>query len=87
LPLIAAGHFLHFGWPARKAQILSRFTDDSIKHYRETFCPSSAFTNTAEFEKEYDRRYGRRLFFFPVLPFASALIFVTLFERLLGLVA
>jgi len=30
LPLIAAGHFLHFGWPARKAQILSRFTDDSI---------------------------------------------------------
>jgi hypothetical protein len=80
LPLIAAGHFLCFGWPARKAQILSRFTDDSIKHYRETFCPSGTFSNTAEFRKEYDRRYGRRLFFFPVLLFAATLIFVTYFS-------
>jgi hypothetical protein len=77
LPLIAIGHFLCFGWPARKEQILSRFTDDSIKHYRETFCPRSKFTNTAEFEKNYDARYGRRLFFFPVLLFAAAVIFLS----------
>ena len=75
LPLIAAGHFLCFGWPARKAQILSRFSDDSIKHYRATFCPQARFTNSSEFEREYNNRYGRRLFFFPVLVLAAALIF------------
>lgn len=75
LPLIATGHFLCFGWPARKAQILSRFSNDLIKHYRSTFCPGAAFTNIDEFQKEYNRRYGRRLFFFPVLLLATTLIF------------
>ena len=80
LPLIATGHFLWFGWPARKAQILSRFSNDSIKHYRDTFCPEATFVNTAEFEKDYEKRYGRRLFFFPVLLFAITVIFLAYFS-------
>jgi hypothetical protein len=77
LPLVPTAHYLCFGWPARKRQILSRFDDTAIGYYTKTFCPQSSFINTIEFEKDYNRRYGRRLFFFPVLLFAAAIIFLT----------
>lgn len=77
LPLIPTGHFLCFGWIARKRQILSRFNDAAIGYYTKTFCPESAFVNAAAFEADYDRRYGRRLFFFPVLLFATTVVFLT----------
>jgi hypothetical protein len=67
LPLIPVGHFLCFGWKARRQQIVTRLSDQSIAYYRETFYPKSSFINNAEFAKEYDLRYGRRLFWFPVL--------------------
>jgi hypothetical protein len=77
LPLLPVGHFLCFGWPARKQQIISRLSDESIVLYKETFCPKSSFVDSAGFESEYRARYGRTLFFVPVLLFAVALLFLT----------
>ena len=77
LPLIPVGHFLCFGWPARKQQIISRLPDKSISHYKETFYPKSEFTDCAGFAREYDVRYGRRLFWFPVISFSVTLLFLT----------
>jgi len=77
LPLIPVGHYLCFGWPARKQQIISRLSDKSIDLYRRTFCPNSTFLDSAGFAKNYDVRYGRPLFFFPVLLFAVALLILT----------
>ena len=77
LPIIPVGLYLRFGWPARKQQIVSRLSDQSIIHYKETFCPKSDFTDSAGFAKEYDRRYGRRLFWFPVMTFCIAMFFLT----------
>src|ERR1700753_1138878 len=76
LPLIPAAHFLCCGWSARKRQIVARFDNDLIKRYTETFCPDSSFDSTADFAEDYDRRYGRRLFFFPFLLFATTIIFL-----------
>jgi hypothetical protein len=77
LPLIPVAHFLRFGWPARKQQIVSRLSDQSITHYRQTFCPMSDFTDSAGFAKEYDLRYGRHLFWFPVILFCVMVFFLT----------
>jgi hypothetical protein len=77
LPLIPVGQFLCFGWGARKQQIVTRLSDRSIAYYRETFYPKSTFTNSAEFSSEYNRRYGRRLFWFPALLFSVAIVFLT----------
>jgi hypothetical protein len=76
LPLIAIHQHLCFGWQARKGQIVSRLPDESISFYRATFCPKSNFSNSAGFAKEYDLRYGRKLFCFPVGLFAATLIFL-----------
>jgi hypothetical protein len=77
LPLIPVGQYLRFGWPARKQQIVSRLSDQSIIYYKATFCPNGDFTDSAGFAKEYDVRYGRPLFWFPVLLFSTAVIFLT----------
>jgi hypothetical protein len=77
LPLIPAGHFLLFGWPARKEQIVSRFSDEAIGRYRQMFRPESRFKDSEGFSEEYDLRYGRRLFVFPVLLFAATVIGAT----------
>jgi hypothetical protein len=77
LPLIPTAHYLCFGWLARKRQILARFDNRLIGYYTKTFCPESSFINTAAFETDYNRRYGRRLFFFPVLLFAVAVVFLS----------
>jgi hypothetical protein len=77
LPLIRTAHYLCFGWLARKRQILARFDNKLIGYYTKTFCPESSFINTAAFEKDYNRRYGRRLFFFPVLLFAATVVFLS----------
>ncbi|AWL99865.1 hypothetical protein [Bradyrhizobium amphicarpaeae] len=74
LPLIPVGHYLLFGWPARKQQIVSRLSNQSIGYYRMAFCPESEFTDNVGFSKEYDRRYGRPLFLVPML-----LLSITLF--------
>jgi hypothetical protein len=76
LPLIPIGHFLRYGWPARKEQITSRFSNDSIELYRKIFYPISEFTNSQEFKQEYDKRYGRQLFWFPVALFGITLLFL-----------
>jgi hypothetical protein len=76
LPLIPVGHFLSFGWPARKQQIISRLSDRSIRYYKETFCPNSDFTDSAGFVKEYDLRYGRHLFWLPVTLFCVTAFFL-----------
>src|ERR1700760_1812295 len=73
LPLMAVGHFLSYGWPARRQQITSRFSNESIAHYRNTFCPESDFSDIAGFKADYDKRYGRQLFVLPVLLFAVLL--------------
>jgi hypothetical protein len=77
LPVIPIGHFLLFGWPARKQQIVSRLSDQSIIHYKETFCPKCDFTDNAGFASEYDVRYGRRRFWFPVISFCVTMFFLT----------
>jgi hypothetical protein len=77
VPLIPVGHFLCFGWRARKQQIVARLSDQSIAYYRETFYPKSTFGNNEEFAKEYNLRYGVRLFCFPVLLFATTVIFLS----------
>lgn len=77
LPLIPVGHYLRFGWPARKQQITSRLSDECIRLYRMTFYPNSGFTDSAGFAREYDLRYGRPLFFFPVALFGITMIFLT----------
>ena len=77
LPVIPVGHFLLFGWPARKQQIVSRLSDQSIIHYKETFCPKCDFTDNAGFASEYDVRYGRRRFWFPVISFCVTMFFLT----------
>jgi hypothetical protein len=77
LPIIAVGHFLLFGWPARKQQIVSRFSTRSIDRYKETFCPKCDFTDNAGFAKEYDVRYGRRRFWAPVISFCVAVFFLS----------
>jgi hypothetical protein len=77
LPLIPIGHFLRFGWPARKQQIVSRLSDSSIALYKETFRPTSDFTDVAGFAKDYDVRYGRLLLMFPLLLFSVTLLFLT----------
>ena len=77
LPLIPTGHFLLFGWPARKEQIVSRFSDEAIGRYRQMFYPESGFKDSEGFAEEYDLRYGRRLFVFPVLLFAATVIGAT----------
>jgi hypothetical protein len=76
LPLIPLGHFLAFGWPARKQQIVCRFSDETVKLYRDTFFPKSQMETAEAFAKDYDERYGRRLFFFPILLFAGTLLFL-----------
>jgi hypothetical protein len=75
LPLVPVGHFLCFGWRARKQQIISRLSDTSILLYKQTFCPKISFVDSAGFEKDYKARYGRQLFFFPLLLFIAALLF------------
>jgi hypothetical protein len=77
LPVIPVAHFLLFGWPARKQQIVSRFSDESIVHYRETFCPKCDYTDSAGFAKEYDTRYGRPRFWAPVISFCVTVFFLT----------
>jgi predicted flap endonuclease-1-like 5' DNA nuclease len=77
LPIIPVGLYLRFGWPARKQQIVSRFSNESIVHYKETFCPKADFTDHEGFAKDYDPRYGRPLFLFPVLLFSVTLFFLT----------
>jgi hypothetical protein len=74
LPLVPMGHFLCYGWPARKDQIISRFSDDAIALYRQTFYPRSDYANSDQFKREYNRRYGRHLFLFPVLAFVVTLL-------------
>ena len=73
LPLVPMGHFLCYGWPTRKGQIISRFSNDAIALYRQTFYPLASYENADQFNSEYDRRYGRHLFFFPVLAFVVTL--------------
>lgn len=75
LPLIPVGHFLRFGWATRKQQIVSRFSTKSIELYRQTFYPESDFKTSEEFKNDYDKRYGRRLFVFPVLWLTLTLFF------------
>jgi hypothetical protein len=77
LPLIPIGQFLYFGWAARKQEIVSRLSDQSIAYYKDTFYPESDFTNSEGFAKDYDARYGRQLFWWPVILFAAALMFLT----------
>jgi hypothetical protein len=77
LPLIPVGHYLRFGWPARRQQIVSRFSNDSIVHYKETFCPKADFNDNDGFAKDYDARYGRPLFLFPVLLLSVTLFLLT----------
>jgi len=77
LPVLPVAHFLLFGWPARKQQIVSRLSDQSIVHYKETFCPKCDYTDNAGFSKEYDLRYGRRLYLGPVILFCVALYFLS----------
>lgn len=77
LPIVPVGHYLLFGWPARKQQIVSRFSDESIARYKETFRPKSDFTDNEGFSKDYDVRYGRQLFLVPVLLFSVTLFFLT----------
>lgn len=79
LPLIPVGHYLAFGWPARKRQIVSRLSNQSIGYYRMAFCPESDFTDNSGFAKEYDKRYGRPLFTAPILLLALALLVLTYF--------
>ena len=74
LPLVPMGHFLCYGWPARKDQIISRFSDDAIALYRQTFYPRADYETADQFKKVYDQRYGRHLFFFPVLAFVVTLL-------------
>jgi hypothetical protein len=71
LPLIPTGHFLAFGWPARKDQIVSRFSDEAIRRYRQMFFPESRFQDQDGFAEEYTLRYGRHLFVFAVRLFAG----------------
>ena len=73
LPLIPVGQYLRFGWSARKQQIVSRL----VIFYKATFCPNSDFADSAGFAKEYDVRYGRPLFLFPVLLLSATLFFST----------
>jgi hypothetical protein len=77
LPVVPIAHYLRFGWPARKEQIISRLSNDSILHYKQTFCPMSEFTDSVGFAQEYDLRYGRRLFWLPVTLFCVAIYFLT----------
>jgi hypothetical protein len=77
LPLIPVGQYLRFGWQARKQQIVSRLADKSIIFYKATFWPNSDFADSAGFAKEYDVRYGRSLFLFPVLLLSVMLFFST----------
>lgn len=77
LPLIPVGHYLLFGWPARKEQIVSRLSNQSIGYYRLAFCPESKFTDNDGFAKEYDKRYGRPLFAVPILLLSITLLIFT----------
>jgi hypothetical protein len=77
LPLIPVGQYLRYGWSARKQQIVSRLADKSIVFYKATFCPNSDLADSAGFAKEYDVRYGRTLFLFPVLLLSAMLFFST----------
>lgn len=77
LPVLPVAHFLVFGWPARKQQIVSRLSDESIVHYKHTFAPNSAYTDNAGFSREYDLRYGRRLYVGPVTLFFAAMYFLS----------
>lgn len=77
LPVLPVAHFLMFGWPARKQQIVSRLSDPSIVHYKETFAPKSEYTDNAGFSREYDLRYGRRLYWGPVILFCVAIYFLS----------
>src|ERR1700760_4108243 len=85
LPLMAVGHFLSYGWPARRQQITSRFSNESIAHYRNTFCPESDFSDIAGFKADYDKRYGRQLFVLPVLLFVVFLCVAGSFVLFLAL--
>lgn len=76
LPLITIGHFLGFGWPTKKQQILDEFCDKTVKLYRDTFYPESDVETAEAFARQYDERYGRHLFFFPVALFVVTLLFV-----------
>jgi hypothetical protein len=77
LPVIPVGYYLCFGWRARKQQIVSRLSDPSIVHYKETFYPRADYTDGTGFAKEYDLRYGRHLFWAPVISFCVAVFFLT----------
>lgn len=77
LPLIPVLHFLAFGWETRRQQIVSRFSDASIENYKAVCCPKSEFTTWEEFARDYDLRYGRHLFLFPVMLFIAAVIFLS----------
>jgi hypothetical protein len=77
LPLAPVAHYLCFGWATRKYQIVRRFSDTAIGFYKATFCPEGTFATSKEFSEEYDRRYGRRLFMFPVLLFIVTVCFLS----------
>jgi hypothetical protein len=77
LPVVPIAHYLRFGWAARKRQIVDRLPEASIAHYKDTFCPMGDFEDSAGFAREYDLRYGRRLFVFPVTLFCVAIYFLT----------
>jgi hypothetical protein len=77
LPVAPVGHYLCFGWPTRKYQIVRRFSDTAIGFYKATFCPEGTFATSQEFSEEYDKQYGRRLFLFPVFLFIVTACFLS----------
>ncbi len=74
LPLIPLGHFLRYGWDAKRQQILDEFSDDTVKLYRDTFYPESKVVTAQAFKSQYNHLYGRHLFIFPVALFAAMLV-------------
>ena len=77
LPIVAVLHFLCFGWKTRRDQIVFRFTNDSIGDYKKMFCPNSNFKDWRGFARDYDSRFGRRLFALPVLVLFTTVIFLS----------
>lgn len=65
--------YVRSGWAVRRKEVLGTFTPHSIKRYFKMFMPEFEVTEIADhetkmvFEREYDKRFGRRRFVIPSL--------------------
>jgi len=70
LLIMPAFRFLVYGWNRKRLDVINALTDESFDLYFKQFYPNDKIKKTytkADFERNFNSRFGRRHYFFPAL--------------------